>query len=133
MREQTAYEAYRESLHSRTRNWHELRKSAEHKDKSDEVFDTWLKENQSDSLSRYFMGDYDAMPEHTKAGWAAFAENAANGPEEAWNSYANAARSNFHKDKGILLPRYDAIDPDQQAAVQHAVERVLELSSAHRP
>ena len=132
MKAQIAYEAYRDSLISRTRNWHELKAEAEHRDKTDEVFDIWLKENKSDALARYFMGEYDAMPEHTKNGWEAFADNASNGIEDAWNNYADAARSNFHKDKGIYLPRYETLDPDQKLAVEHAVTHVLELSHSFR-
>lgn len=132
MTAQIAYEAYRDSLQSHTRNWHALKAEAEHKDKSDEMFDAWLRENKRDELSRFFMGEYDAMPEHTKDGWKAFAENASLGVEEAWNNYADAARSNFHKDRGILLPRYETLDPDQKIAVEHAVASVLARSPSFR-
>lgn len=129
---QMAYESYRESLKSRTRNWHELKADAEHKDKSDETFDTWLSDNKREVLSRYFMGEYNLMPQHTKDGWEAFADNASNGLETAWNNYTDAARSNFHKDKGIFLARYATLDPDQKIAVEHAVNRVLEMSPSFR-
>ena len=69
MKAQIAYEAYRVSLKSRTRNWHELKRNKEHEDKSDEVFDAWLKENKASMLSRYYMGEFDAMPPHSQAGW----------------------------------------------------------------
>jgi len=128
MKEQIAYETYRDSLKSRTRNWHELKAEAVHKDKANEIFDTWLRENKSDILPRYFMGEYDAIPQHTKDGWEAFVDHASNGAEEAWNNYADVARSNFHKDKGITLPRYETLGPDQQIAVAHAVTNVLERS-----
>lgn len=74
------------------------------------------------------MGEYDAMPQHTKDGWHAFADNASNGGEAAWNKYADVARSNFHGDKGIVLPRYETLAPDQKIAVEHAVTSVLERS-----
>ena len=127
MKAQIAYEAYRDCLKSRTRNWHELR--AGHLDKTDDIFDTWLRENKSSAeLPRYFMGDYDSMPQHTKNGWEAFAENASEGFEAAWNKYADAAGANFHKDKGTFLPRYETLSSDQKIAVKHAVELVLERS-----
>ena len=120
-----AYQAYREYLQSRTRNWHEIKKTPEHNEKSAEAFDEWLRTHEAANLPRYFMGEYDAMPSHTKEGWDAFADNAPSGSEEAWNSYAEAARSNFHKDKGITLPRYETLDADQQEAVTAAVTSVL--------
>lgn len=78
------------------------------------------------------MGEYDSMPKHTKEGWEAFAHHASNGVEEAWNHYADAARSNFHKDEGIFLPRYETLDPDQKTAAEHAVTSVLGHSPSLR-
>lgn len=116
-----AYEAYKNSLNARTRNWHNLKAETEHKEKSDSEFDIWLRENKSDALPRYFMGEYDAMPAHTKAGWEAFATHAERGAEEAWTSYVTAARLNFHGDAGFRLPAYTELDGDQHSALDAAV------------
>ena len=128
MSAQIAYEAYRDHLKSRTRNWHLLKAEEAHKDIEDDAFDKWLIENKSDELTRYFMGEYDDMPEHSKGGWEAFVEHASEGAEAAWNNYAVAAVSNFHKEKGVTLPRYETLAPDQQEAVGVAVRSVLECS-----
>ena len=133
MHAQIAYEAYKSKLLSHTRNWYELKATVNHKDKSDEVFDNWILENTGKESSRYLMGKYDDMPAHTKEGWIAFAENAAYGAEDAWNSYIAAARSNFHKEKGIFLPSYMALDADQKEAVAHAVDSVTELQLSFKP
>lgn len=133
MEEQIAYETYRDSLKSRTRSWHKLKAEAVHKDKTEEIFDIWLRENKHDNLSRYFMGDYNAMPQHTKDGWKAFVEHALNGAERAWNKYVDVAHLNFHGDKNIILPRYNDLDLDQQSALEQAITKVLEPSYSSRP
>ena len=124
-----AYQAYRKYLQSRTRNWHELKKTVANHENTPEAFDEWLRTQVDANLPRYFMGDYDAMPPHTKKGWHAFAENAGGGPEAAWNSYADAALSNFHKDSGTTLPRYETLDKDQQEAITSAITCVLSDAS----
>lgn len=133
MNAQIAYEAYRDSLKSRTRKWHELRAVPAHQNMADEMLDAWIREHHKDTVTYYFMGEYQDMPEHTKSGWVAFAEHAGDGAETAWSNYCIAARSNFHKGKGIVLPRYEALAPDQQEAVQYAVMQVLEHSSSFKP
>jgi len=131
---QTAYEAYATHLTHRTRNWHELKKTANHQDKSDEELDDWIRENKKEELARFSMGTYEAMDtprhQHTIKGWKAFARNAEQGEEEAWNSYTEAAKVNFHGDKFFPLPSFDALDDDQKAACQYAVKCVLEHEKA---
>jgi hypothetical protein len=119
-----AYEAYKTILKSHTRNWFELKEKSEHKGRSDEGFDRWLKDNESDKLNRYFMGDYESMPAHTKAGWDAFADKAGEGAEVAWNNYVTVAKLNFHK--VLPLPNFMELMLDQQAALKAAVSCVLE-------
>jgi hypothetical protein len=127
MKAEIAYQVYRDSLQARTRNWHELRADPIHKDISNEELDRWVEKYKADQLSRFFMGEYDAMPPHTKKGWEAFAENAEHGAESAWNSYVVAAQLNFHKDKAIVivLPLYERLAVEQKEAVANAVTRVL--------
>lgn len=133
MTAQIAYETYREALHARTRNWHVEKAKPEHQSKSDIEFDQWLRDNQAAMLNRYFMGSFDAMPAHTTSGWEAFAEHAEEGPESAWNNYVKAAVLNFHGDKGLTLPIYTALDPDQREAVHCAVEGVMDYKAQFRP
>ncbi len=61
------------------------------------------------------------MPAHTKAGWEAFAEHAAEGAEAAWASYVAAARLNFHGDAAFVLPAYGSLAADQKDALEAAV------------
>lgn len=130
---QIAYEAYREALASRTRNWHELKRDVDHAQKTDEGFDRWLRENRPEELNRYFMGDYDAMPDHTKAGWGAFATHADEGVESAWSHYVDEAIANFHGDRTIVLPRYEELAKDQKDAVSAAVLACWSASVSARP
>lgn len=130
---QIAYEVYREALASRTRNWHELKREEAHAQKTDQDFDQWLRENKPEELNRYFMGDYDAMPAHTKAGWEAFATHAGKGVESAWNNYADKACSNFHRERGIILPRYDELADSQKEAISRAVSVCCSVSASARP
>lgn len=133
MNAQIAYEAYRDHLKARTRKWHELKAEPAHQGKSDDMLDAWIRDHQKDNITFYFMGDYQDMPEHTKKGWIAFAEHVGDGAEVAWNNYSLAARSNFHKDHGIVLPTYEKLASDQQEAVECAVMKVLEQSSSLKP
>ena len=128
MNGQIAYEAYRNFLNSRTRRWHELKALPEHENKSDDDLDAWIKENFHDRVDNYFMGDYEAMPEHSKQGWNAFAEHVSDGPEAAWHAYCEVAKLNFHQQKQITLPRYVTLASDQQAAIESAVQKVLDQS-----
>ena len=87
--------------------------------------DEWLFRNEVESLTHFFMGDYETMPAHTIAGWDAFAGRADEGEEIAWNEYVRTAGINFHGDHKKKLPFYTELAADQQDALKHAVAQVL--------
>lgn len=124
-----AYEAYKNYLRCRTRNWHKLKEQPEHATRTDKELDRWIKKTYGSlELKRYFMGSFEAMPEHTLRGWESFAESAQDGAEAAWNSYTQSALQNFHQDPQTPLPLYNELLLDQQDAVLHAVQTMLEDS-----
>lgn len=128
MNGQTAYEAYKASLNSRTRPWYDLKSRSEHEGREAAEFDQWLKENKPDELTRFFMGDYELMPSHSREGWEAFAAAAIekpNEPAEAWNSYASKADLNFHKDRRI--PFFEQLATDQKDAIKVAMDAVAHI------